>query len=273
MTTSEPAGPTSPATHRLRGAAESFGVDAGRYDRTRQPYPESLVRAILADSPGRVVLDVGCGTGIAGRQFQAAGCSVTGVEPDARMARFARDHGLDVEEARFEDWDPAGRRFDAVVCGTAWHWIDPAAGTAKAAAVLRPAGVLALFGHAAELPAEIDEAFSAAYRRAAPDSPFRLPASGRMISGYEAGYAAAADAIRASGGFAEPRRWRIDWDRTYTRDEWLDQLPTQGSLTRLPPDRLAPMLHAVSDAIDAIGGRFTARYATVVVTAVRTPRT
>ncbi|MGW3626958.1 methyltransferase domain-containing protein [Streptomyces sp. NPDC000880] len=31
-------------------------------------------------------LDVGCGTGIAARQFQAVGCRVLGVEPDARMA-------------------------------------------------------------------------------------------------------------------------------------------------------------------------------------------
>jgi len=61
----------------------------------------------VAGSPGRDVLDVGCGTGIAARQFQAAGCRVLGVDPDARMAGLARRSGLEVQVATFETWDPA----------------------------------------------------------------------------------------------------------------------------------------------------------------------
>ncbi|MFD0532752.1 class I SAM-dependent methyltransferase [Actinomadura luteofluorescens] len=120
--------------------AESFGSDAERYDRARPRYPDALVERIAAACPGPDVLDVGCGTGIEARQFQAAGCTVLGVEPDARMAGFARRGGLEVEEATFESWDPAGRDFDAVIAGTAWHWVDPVAGAAKAARVLRPGG-------------------------------------------------------------------------------------------------------------------------------------
>jgi ubiquinone/menaquinone biosynthesis C-methylase UbiE len=62
-----------PEPHQRRQVAESFGTDTGRYDRTRPPYPGALVEAIIAASPGRDVLDVGCGTGIAARQFRAAG--------------------------------------------------------------------------------------------------------------------------------------------------------------------------------------------------------
>jgi ubiquinone/menaquinone biosynthesis C-methylase UbiE len=51
--------------------AESFGTDAERYDRARPRYPDALVERIAAGSPGPDVLDVGCGTGIAARQFQA----------------------------------------------------------------------------------------------------------------------------------------------------------------------------------------------------------
>jgi len=58
------------------------------------------------------VLDVGCGTGIAARQFQAAGCAVLGVDPDERMAAYARERGLEVEVSTFETWEPAGRTFD-----------------------------------------------------------------------------------------------------------------------------------------------------------------
>src|SRR5664279_5429531 len=141
----QPAGPRGPEPHRHRGVAESFGVDAARYDRTRPPYPDALVERILAASPGNDVLDVGAGTGIEARQFQAAGCTVLGVEPDERMAAFARGRGVEVEVATFEAWDPAGRDFDAVIAGTAWHWVDPVAGAVKAARVLRPGGRLAPF--------------------------------------------------------------------------------------------------------------------------------
>ena len=78
--------------------AQSFGSDPERYDRARPSYPAALVERVIAASPGRDVLDVGCGTGIVARQFQAAGCSVLGVEPDARMAGHARVR-LDPEHA------------------------------------------------------------------------------------------------------------------------------------------------------------------------------
>ena len=94
--------PDGPQPHRYRQIAESFGEDPGRYDRTRPPYPAALVDRIIAASPGRDVLDVGCGTGTAARQFLAAGAVVLGVEPDGRMAEFARRSGFAVEVATFE---------------------------------------------------------------------------------------------------------------------------------------------------------------------------
>lgn len=115
-------------------------MDTERYDRTRPRYPQAMVERIVAASPGPDVLDVGCGTGIEARQFQAAGCTVLGVEPDARMAAFAQRTGIEVEVATFEAWQAAGRNFDAVIAGQAWHWVDPVAGAAKAAQVLRPGG-------------------------------------------------------------------------------------------------------------------------------------
>jgi SAM-dependent methyltransferase len=265
--------------------AESFGVDAQRYDRARPGYPEALVARIVAgsrrpDASGTVeaaeatdtldVLDVGCGTGIAARQFQAAGCAVLGVEPDARMADFARARGLRVEVAAFEDWQPAGRTFDAVVAAQSWHWVDPVAGAVKAARVLRPGGRLALFGHVYEPPPEVAEPFAAALRRAVPDSPFNGAQARRPVDAYQAMYATFADRIRETGLFDAPEQWRFDWEQSYTRDQWLDLLPTTGGLTRLRPDQLAGILDAVSDAIDSLGGRFTMDYTTLATTAVRT---
>jgi len=250
--------------------AESFGIDPERYDRARPAYPDDLVARIVAASPGPDVLDVGCGTGIEARQLRAAGCKVLGVDPDARMADFARRTGIEVEVATFEAWAPAGRTFDALVAGTAWHWVDPVAGAAKAAEVLRPGGLLAPFWHVFQPPPEVTDGFVAAYRRVVPDSPVDLAATRSMLDEYQERFATVADAIRDTAGFGEPEQWRYDWACVYTRDEWLDRLPTTGALTTLPPGALAEVLAGVGAAIDALGGSFTMSYATVAVAAIVT---
>ncbi|MFE3757512.1 class I SAM-dependent methyltransferase [Nocardia tengchongensis] len=255
--------------HRHRQVAESFGVDTARYDRTRPPYPVALIEAVLAASPGKQVLDVGCGTGIEARQFRDAGCVVLGVEPDPRMAAFARDTGIDVEIGTFEQWEPAGRSFDAVISGTAWHWIDPVAGAAQAARVLRPHGRLAAFWHVPQMPPEVVAPFAAVFRKFLPDSPTALVADRPALELYQAIMTTVADGIRAAGGFTEPEQWRFDWQRTYSRAEWLDQIPTHGSLTQASPEVLAAVTDGIGAAIDELGGAFTIDYATMAVTASR----
>jgi SAM-dependent methyltransferase len=256
--------------HHHRQEAESFGADAERFDRTRPAYPESVVQRIVAASPGRQVLDVGCGTGIEARQFQAAGCTILGVDPDARMAEYARRTGVEVEVAMFEAWDPAGRMFDAVIAGTAWHWVDPVAGAAKAAQVLRPGGLIALLSNVGQVPAELTGALASAYRRAAPDSPVKLDPTVQFLDAWRPVFAKTADGIRVAGAFSEPDQWQFGWERTYTRHEWLDWLPTQPLLNPFPPGKLAEVLAAVGQAIDAMGGVFTMPYTTVAITAIRT---
>ncbi len=255
--------------HRDRQVAESFGSDPDRYDRARPSYPGAMVNRIVAASPGPDVLDVGCGTGIAARQFQAAGARVLGVDVDARMAEFARRSGVEVEVAAFEAWDPAGRTFDAVVSGQTWHWVDPVAGAAKAAEALRPDGRLAVFWNVQQPPPDVGEAFSDAYRRVLPDS--RFYRSG--LEAYSVIFAKAADGIREVSGFGNPEQWRFDWQRSYARDQWLDQVPSFGGHSQFPPAKLEELLAGIGAVIDAMGSSFTMRYAAVVVTAERTHAT
>lgn len=255
-------------SHHARQFAESFGSDPERYDRTRPSYPRALVDRILAGGRGRDVLDVGIGTGVSARLFRTAGCRVLGVEVDPRMAEFARRSGLTVEVARFEDWDPAGRSFDVVVAGQTWHWVDPVAGAVKAAEVLRPGGRIALFWNAFQ-PSEIWDAFGEVYRRVLPDFPFASgPAAG--ASAYAGQLAKAADGLAEAGGFGEAERWRFDWERDYTRAEWLDQVPTFGGHSQVSPARLAELLAGLGRVVDAAGGRFRMGYAAVALSALRT---
>jgi SAM-dependent methyltransferase len=143
------------------------------------------------------------GTGIAARLLAAAGCRVLGVDPDDRMASVARQGGLTVEVAPFEAWHSAGRSFDALIAAQAWHWVDPVAGAAKAAQVLRPGGRLAVFWNAAQLPAGLGTAFAGVYRSVQPGLPFtpwaRPALAPAKLDELLAGIGAAIDAV--GGGF------------------------------------------------------------------------
>ncbi|SDH13933.1 Ubiquinone/menaquinone biosynthesis C-methylase UbiE [Lentzea fradiae] len=248
----------------------SFGSDAARYDRTRPAYPDELVRKVVAASPGPRVLDVGCGTGVLARPLRAAGCEVLGVEPDERMAQFARGGGLDVEISKFESWDPAGREFDAVVSGQAWHWVDAEAGPRQAARVLRPGGVFVALWHVFAPPEPIERAFSDALRRVAPDLP--VPAGqGRedMTRAYRQGCVRTGEAFVATGEFTSPQQWEAGWERAYTTAGYLDLVRTTGLVAMLTPEQVAGLLDDVGAAIDAAGGSFRTHHDTLAVAVTR----
>ncbi|HWF69556.1 MAG TPA: methyltransferase domain-containing protein [Mycobacterium sp.] len=126
-----------------RERANSFGAAAHNYDTYRPRYPDQLIDAVLASGVRRLV-DVGAGTGIASMQFVERGADVLAVEPDTRMASVALAKGIPVEIAAFEQWEPAGRRFDRVVFAASFHWVDPAVALPKIRGILSDGGKLAL---------------------------------------------------------------------------------------------------------------------------------
>lgn len=248
--------------HTNRARAESFGAVAEAYDRVRPSYPLELVDDLLAAAPADV-LDVGCGTGKAARLLAERGVSVLGVEVDARMAAVARAHGIAVDIGTFEQWDAAGRHFDLIISGQAWHWIDPDAGVAKAAALLRSGGLLSPFWNFSSVDAGLRARIDAAYARVAPHVTDRAVVRG----GGPATMPPAVDQLRATGLFATVELRRYPWERDYTRDEWLALIRTHSDHSTLPAGQLAVLLDAVSN---AIGDRLVhARYVTQAIFARR----
>lgn len=237
--------------HANRSRAESFGAVAANYDRYRPGYPEPLIDDLVALQP-HDVLDIGCGTGKAARQIVGRGLSVLGVEVDPSMAEVARSHGLTVEVSGFEQWDAAGRTFDLLVSGQAWHWIDPAVGPAKAAGLLRPGGVAALFwNHESDLEPAVRKVLDAAYREHAPEL-LEMSAQDRKrreVKPYLAD-------LKASHAFRSIETKEYPFDRTYTTDEWVGTVQTHSDHLQLDPVRRATLADELRSLIDErLGGK------------------
>ncbi|MDP8959966.1 MAG: methyltransferase domain-containing protein [Actinomycetota bacterium] len=251
--------------HQDRRRAESFGEDAEAYDRARPTYPPALIADLLAESPHRV-LDIGCGTGKAGRLFVDLGCEVVGVEPDGRMARVAGRYGMAVDEATFEGWDPAGRMFDLAVSGQAWHWVDPHVGPHKAAQVLRPGGRLALFWNFGRHDPDTKAAFDEVYGRLAPSL---TEDSSPLGTVRRDGGASHLGPLAQTALFEGLEVRAYGWEQRYSRTEWLEQLPTHSDHRLLPGHQLTNLLRAVGEAIDRLGGSIRVSYQTSLITARR----
>lgn len=266
-----PAGPggSPDVAHRHRELAESFGADAGRYDRARPRYPADMVDAIVARVPGRSLLDVGTGTGISAEPFRDRGFTVLGVEPDARMAALARAKGLPVEDGGFEQWDPAGRTFDGVVAGQSWHWVDPDRGAAKAAVVLRPGGCLALFWSVGRPPSELAIEFAEIVDSIGSGLPFNPWRSAPDARPYGAIIDAAAAGLQATGVFGPTDRQTFSSAVTLPGPVWLEQVSTSGGINRLPPEQLGALTGGMGRAIERAGGYVAVEYTTVVAMAER----
>src|SRR5262249_29643929 len=130
----------------------SFDRNAELYDAARPSQPEEPVDGVVVRSgipPGGRILEIGAGTGKATLSFARRGYAILALEPGGNMAAVLRRSvagfpAVSVEETTFEAWRGAGRSFDLAISAQAFHWVDPAVRTAKAAAALRRKGALAL---------------------------------------------------------------------------------------------------------------------------------
>lgn len=251
------------------------------YDRVRPGYPDELfadLGAITGVGEGSSVVEVGCGTGQATRSLAALGCAVTAVEPGAELAALARRRlgavrGVEVETATFEEWDDRGRRFDAVVAASSWHWVDPSVGWRRAHEVLDPGGWLALLGNVVvRRPGEPEVYAETAdlHERFSPGNPAwgHPPLEGEVLAGGE-GWGVTDGPLGLFGPTVV--RWHpvVQW---LTGDGFADLLRTTSMYRRLDRDVRGPLLDAVAERIRTrMGDRAPRRYLSVLRAGQRTP--
>jgi ubiquinone/menaquinone biosynthesis C-methylase UbiE len=166
---------------------EVFDGIAEAYDARRSGYPSEIVAAaveLAGLGAGSRVVEVGSGTGKLTEELVARGLRVDAVDPGPNMIEIARRRVKESDLVRFhlgrfEDVSLPGKRFDAVVSAAAFHWVDPNLGWAKAAALLRPGGTIALL-QPISVRDEADEAaldeLVAAFVRLAPEIAAERPA-------------------------------------------------------------------------------------------------
>lgn len=258
----------------------TFDDDAERYDRTRPGYPATLFDA-LADAAGlragSRVLEVAPGTGQATTSLAERGWRVTAVELGPQMAALARRSAaqvpgadVDVVVAPFEDWSLPDEPFDAVLCATAWHWLDPAVRARKAAQALRPGGVLGVVRshHVAGGTSAFFEAADGCWREfgqrdSGGDTRFRLAPESEVRP--------ATAELERSGCFAEVTAHGFPVEVEYTTAQYLDLLSTYSQVAVLDPEARAGLLGGVGRVADEqFDGRISHRYFFELVLA-RTP--
>jgi SAM-dependent methyltransferase len=223
--------------HLDRARAESFGSAADAYERHRPEFPAALIDEL--PRLGRDALDLASGTGKVAHALSRRGVRVLGVEIDAEMARVARARGLAIEVAKFETWDPAGRTFDLVTCGDAWHWLEPEAATAQVARVLRPGGALVRFFNLQVLDDAVLAALAPVYREHAPEV---------YVYGQQPDLDGV-DVLPLTGPFTPHEMRMYRWERHVTPDEWAAFTGTISDHRRLPAAQLAALQAAIRDTL------------------------
>jgi SAM-dependent methyltransferase len=191
-----------------------------------------------------------------------SGLDVTALEPGPSLAALARRNlagfaHARVVESKFEDWDPAGARYDAVVAATSFHWIEPAVRVQKAADVLHPGGALAIVSthHVAGGDTRFFVEVQACYERWDPSTPPRLTLPDESEVPKEAGE------LDRSGRFGPSEFRRYFLDQTYSADDYVDLLLTYSGHLALAPERRGTLLSCISKLIrERFAGRITKRY-------------
>lgn len=166
-------------TGSIRQYGQVFDDVAAEYDAHRSGYPPALVDLALRRGglhAGSRVLEVGSGTGKLTELLVERQLVVDAVEPGQNMIGAARKRVGDAAAVtfhvgRFEDIELPTQAFDGLFSATAFHWVDPQIGWAKAASHLKPDGLLALLvytGLRDESTAEIQDGLRAIVQGHAP---------------------------------------------------------------------------------------------------------
>lgn len=128
--------------------SQRFSGLADIYNQARPSLPEyplHILTRYLEHKP-RLVVDIGCGTGLSTSAWQDYAEKVIGIEPNDDMLRVAKK--LENDKVSFihaysHATNLAAESADMVVCSQSFHWMEPKTTLAEIQRILRPKGLFA----------------------------------------------------------------------------------------------------------------------------------
>ena len=162
--------------YRCADKSSWYDSVASAYDRTRPKYPEAilaLMQQVVELQPGKSVLEIGAGPGIATQDLAKLGVNIVSLEPSKSACAIAKDKcadNVEIVNTTFEDWDLANRKFDVVIAATSFHWVTPEVRYVKTAEALKDNGWLVLLWNTPPQPSrEIHQSLQDIYQIHAPE--------------------------------------------------------------------------------------------------------
>jgi ubiquinone/menaquinone biosynthesis C-methylase UbiE len=252
-----------------------YGSVAQTYDRVRPKYPpEFLDRAIEVPkipTTGKI-LEVGCGPGTATIGLAQMGLSIVALEPSLETYNVACQNlapypNVEIIHTNFEEWEAEGRRFDAVVAATSWHWIAPEHKHIKAASLLKDSGSLILLWNTAmQPPLYIFEDLTEVFDRYIPAlAKYKDPET--QLSEVRVFAKAAID----SGLFSELREESRSNHINYSIDDYLQLLTTYSPCIALSPASRHELLAQLREILRHCGDRISLAYLSAFHVASKLP--
>jgi ubiquinone/menaquinone biosynthesis C-methylase UbiE len=136
---------------------ERFNGFSKEYDKYRPTPPPIIVDTLtnyIGETP-KLVVDLGCGTGLSTFIWQDYCDKVVGIDPNEEMLQVALSKSLERKNSnniKFQfgygnDTQLQSGIVDIVTCSSSFHWMEPDSTIREVTRILRDNGVFAIYGH------------------------------------------------------------------------------------------------------------------------------
>ncbi|MDJ1176030.1 class I SAM-dependent methyltransferase [Roseofilum capinflatum] len=253
----------------LEAKKDWYSSVAEAYDRTRPRYPKILLdRALdwgVLSSDSRV-LEIGCGPGTLTFDLREITDSIVAIEPSMAAYEMARKKGERVANVRFvnstfEEWNPQGERFDAVVAASCFHWISPEGRDRKIVECLHPHGYLILLWNSPPRPEpKVCHILDRIYERYD-----RALSHFNHLDDHQRSLDQLGETLRNSEVFDHFQCDRAIGDRPYTIDSYLGLLSTLSPYIVMEPQKRDRLFAEIQHSLQAQGiEQFHTSYLSVI---------
>ena len=234
-----------------------YSAVAEAYNQARPRYPQALITRIIELTqlpPSAAILELGCGPGNATVAFAQKGYKIICIESSIAACQLAKQNcatypQVEINNTTFEEWELEAERFNAVLAATSIHWMTPEIVYPKAAAALQNNGYLILLWNmTAQLPYEVCQSLKEAYQKYAPALGKYEDRDTQTQILKEFG-----QIVTDSGHFGGLVSEQIQWEVTYSIDDYLLLLSTYSPYMALEPQQRDDLFAALKEILEQNG--------------------